>query len=121
MDLRKWDPLSELGMWFTGFLIVISFGIFVYAVTTLTRYMIDGVITTLPVDADNLFVVLTAKEINPEMTIISRASNENSDIKPKRAGATNVIMPNRVGGQSMAKLVTQPDREFGLRNQTAHT
>ena len=68
-----------------------------------------AMITTLPVDADNLYVVLTAKRINPKLKIISRASNENSDIKLKRAGATNVIMPDRVGGQQMAKLVTQPD------------
>ncbi len=196
VGFKEVEPLSELGMWFTSFLIVISFGIFVYAVTSSARYIIDGVlrsyyrdrkmtrkikrlsnhviicgygrngsqaafdlsmhkvpfiviennpeilatlrdnqdilyidgdatmdevlenagisdaramITTLPADADNLYVVLTAKGINPEMTIISRASNENSDIKLKRAGATNVIMPDRVGGQRMAKLVTQPD------------
>ncbi len=68
-----------------------------------------ALITTLPADADNLFVVLTAKEINPELTIISRASADNSDRKLKRAGATNVIMPDKVGGKQMAKLVAQPD------------
>jgi voltage-gated potassium channel len=68
-----------------------------------------ALITTLPVDADNLFVVLSAREINPEMTIISRASFDHSDTKLKRAGATNVIMPDRIGGQRMAKLVFQPD------------
>jgi voltage-gated potassium channel len=68
-----------------------------------------ALITTLPVDADNLFVVLTAKELNPAMTIISRASNENSYMKLKRAGATNIIQPDRIGGQRMAKLVAQPD------------
>ncbi len=66
-------------------------------------------ITTLPVDADNLFVVLTAKEINPSLKIISRASADHSDVKLKRAGATNVIMPDKIGGQRMAKLVAQPD------------
>ena len=68
-----------------------------------------ALITTLPVDADNLFVVLSAREINPGMTIISRASFDYSDVKLKRAGATNVIMPDRIGGQRMAKLVIQPD------------
>jgi len=68
-----------------------------------------ALITSLPVDADNLFVVLTARDINPEMTIISRASFDHSDVKLKRAGATNVIMPDRIGGQRMAKLVAQPD------------
>jgi voltage-gated potassium channel len=68
-----------------------------------------ALITTLPVDADNLLVVLTAREMNPNLRIISRASDENSDTKLKRAGATNVIMPDKIGGQRMAKLVTQPD------------
>ena len=68
-----------------------------------------ALITTLPVDADNLLVVLTAREMNPGLRIISRASDEHSDTKLKRAGATNVIMPDKIGGQRMAKLVTQPD------------
>lgn len=68
-----------------------------------------ALITTLPVDADNLFVVLSARELNPQMTIISRASLDHSDGKLKRAGANNVIMPDKIGGQRMAKLVAQPD------------
>ncbi len=189
-------PLSPGGMWFTSFLVVFSFGIFAYAVSTFTRYLVEGVfrntikdnkvkrkiqkltghvvicgygrngkqaalelaehkvpivvieqepeivsqlrdqddilfiegdassedslrsarietaralITTLPVDADNLFVVLTAKEINPSLRIISRASLDHSDAKLKRAGATNIIMPDKIGGRRMAKLVAQPD------------
>jgi voltage-gated potassium channel len=68
-----------------------------------------ALITTLPEDADNLFVVLSARELNPVMTIISRASIDHSDSKLKRAGANNVIMPDKIGGQRMAKLVAQPD------------
>jgi voltage-gated potassium channel len=188
--------LDNRGMWFTSFLVVVSIGIFFYAVTSFTRYIVEGVfmnsykdnkvkrkidkisehvvicgygrngkqaaielsehnvkvviieknaevvqvlretpgmlyvegdaadeevlklahletaralITTLPVDADNLFVVLTAKELNPDVKIISRASVDKSDVKLKRAGATNVIMPDKIGGQRMAKLVAQPD------------
>jgi voltage-gated potassium channel len=189
-------PLDNNGMWFTSVLVIVSIGIFAYAVTTFTRYVVEGVfrnsykdtkvkrkisrlsdhviicgygrngmqaaaellehkvpiviieqdadivqslretpgmlyvegdaadeevlkaacldnaramITTLPEDADNLFVVLSAKELNPTVKIISRASMENSDVKLKRAGATNVIMPDKIGGQRMAKLVAQPD------------
>ncbi len=189
-------PLDNRGMWFTSFLVIFSIGIFAYAVTTFTRYIVEGVfrnsykdtkvkrkierlsnhviicgygrngkqaaiellehnvpivviekdagvvqslretpgmlyvegdasdeevlnnahldsaramITTLPEDADNLFVVLSAMEINPSIKIISRASLENSDVKLKRAGATNVIMPDKIGGKRMAKLVAQPD------------
>ena len=68
-----------------------------------------ALITALPNDADNIFVVLTAREMNPGLKIISRASNFGSDAKLRRAGATNVIMPDRIGGQRMAKLVAQPD------------
>jgi voltage-gated potassium channel len=47
--------------------------------------------------------------MNPGLTIISRASEMESQMKLKRAGATNVIMPERIGGQRMAKLVHQSD------------
>ena len=68
-----------------------------------------ALIATTPNDADNVFVVLTARSINPALKIISRASEMESITKLQRAGATNVIMPERIGGQRMAKLVTQPD------------
>ena len=68
-----------------------------------------ALITTLPIDADNLFIVLTARNLNPKLTIISRASEDNSDTKLKIAGADNVIMPDKVGGAHMASLVMKPD------------
>ncbi len=68
-----------------------------------------AVIITLPVDADNLFVVLTAKQLNPKVTIISRASQDSSIKKLKIAGANNVIMPDKIGGAHMATLVMLPD------------
>lgn len=68
-----------------------------------------ALITTLPKDADNLFVVLTAREMNPNLLIISRASKDNSDKKLRRAGADNVIMPDKIGGGHMASLVIKPD------------
>ncbi len=68
-----------------------------------------ALITTLPVDADNMFIVLTARNLNPKLIIISRASDDGSDIKIKIAGADNVIMPDRVGGAHMASLVMKPD------------
>lgn len=189
-------PLSTTGKLFTIFLIVTSFGTFAYALTSMSKYVIDGefnqhfknyklssaiekldnhiivcgfgrngkqaahvlkkydkrfvvieksrdlvseinhkysdlvlegdsthdevlikagvlkaqaLITTLPVDADNLFIVLSAKSLNPNLTIISRASEENSDKKLKIAGADNVIMPDRLGGAHMASLVMKPD------------
>ncbi len=66
-------------------------------------------ITTLPSDADNLFVVLSARQLNKSCTIISRASNDSSYGKLKIAGADNVIMPDKLGGGHMASLVVTPD------------
>jgi voltage-gated potassium channel len=196
VGFQEVHPLSDQGMIFTAFLIIFSIGIFAYAVSTLTRYIVEGVyrntikdtkvkrkidhltdhviicgygrngkqaatelidhdvptviiekdqdiiqslrslsnalyvegdavdedilslcrienakalITTLPLDADNLFIVLSAKELNPNLRIISRASADQAEKKLKRAGATNVIMPDKIGGQRMAKLVAQPD------------
>lgn len=69
----------------------------------------DSIITTLPKDADNVFVVLTAKAMNPDLLIISRASDDHSDRKLRTAGANNVIMPDKIGGAHMASLVIKPD------------
>ena len=189
-------PLSISGKLFTAFLIITSFGTFAYAVSSITKFVLDGefneffknrklnatieklsnhviicgygrngrqaaqvlkkhkkrfvvienktsltstlnhkfsdlvitgdstqdevlikagilraqaLITTLPVDADNLFIVLTARNLNKNLTIISRASEDNSDTKLKIAGANNVIMPDKVGGAHMASLVMKPD------------
>jgi voltage-gated potassium channel len=189
-------PLNIWGKLFTALLVMISFGIFAYAVTAVTRFVFDGefnqifksrklnasieklhqhviicgygrngrqaaqvlkkhqqryvvieknasltesmshqysdlvinadatldevllkagilkakaLITSLPVDADNLFIVLTARNLNPDLIIISRASEDNSDTKLKIAGANNVIMPDKVGGAHMASLVMKPD------------
>jgi voltage-gated potassium channel len=66
-------------------------------------------ITALPSDADNLFVVLTASQLNKDCIIISRAGNESSYKKLKFAGANNVIMPDKLGGDHMASLVATPD------------
>lgn len=69
----------------------------------------SSLITTLPSDADNLYVVLSARQLNGECTIVSRASIDTSYHKLKIAGADNVIMPDKLGGAHMASLVTTPD------------
>jgi voltage-gated potassium channel len=68
-----------------------------------------ALITTTPSDAQNVFVVLSARGLNPKVKIISRAVDYHSEEKLKRAGADNVIMPELIGGRRMAKLVAQPD------------
>jgi len=68
-----------------------------------------ALITTLPLDADNLYVVLTARTLNPGLKIISRASDEKSEKKLRMAGVDNVVLPEKVGGSHMAILVMRPD------------
>jgi voltage-gated potassium channel len=68
-----------------------------------------ALITALPDDAHNVFIVLSARSINPNIRIISRASDFSSVTKLKKAGADNVIMPDRIGGMHMATLVSKPD------------
>lgn len=68
-----------------------------------------ALITTLPVDAQNVFIVLSARSLNPTIQIISRASDAGTVPKLKKAGANNVIMPDRIGGTHMATLVSKPD------------
>jgi len=68
-----------------------------------------ALITTLPLDADNLFVVLTARSLNPKLNIISRATNDSAQKKLLIAGVDSVVMPEKVGGEHMASLVIKPD------------
>jgi voltage-gated potassium channel len=197
VGFREVRNLSPEGMIFTSFLIITSFGLFAYTISSVTRYILDGgfrnyfkhqqlnkrltklenhvivcgygrngrqaveelihqdekvvvielaedliqnffeshpkmifingnathdealeramiskakaLITSLPVDADNLFIVLTARQMNANLKIISRATDDNTIGKLKRAGANNVIMPDKIGGIRMAKLVAQAD------------
>jgi len=68
-----------------------------------------ALITALPADADNVFIVLSARALNPGIRIISRASDSNTMPKLIKAGADNVIMPDKIGGTHMATLVSKPD------------
>jgi voltage-gated potassium channel len=68
-----------------------------------------ALITAMPNDADNLYAILSARELNREILIISRASDEHAIKKLKHAGANNVILPDKIGGVRMAKLVFQPN------------
>lgn len=68
----------------------------------------DGVICCLPDDAANTFIVLSAKELNSSVNIVSRAANPGSESKLRRAGASMVISPYVIAGRRMATAVTHP-------------
>ncbi|NPA43709.1 MAG: potassium channel protein [Chlorobi bacterium] len=66
-------------------------------------------ISTLPDDADNLFIILSARQLNPGIKIVTLATSENTEKKLKLAGANHVVMPYRIGGEYLASLVTAPE------------
>jgi len=65
----------------------------------------SALITALPKDTDNVFVVLSAREFNKEMRIVSRCTQDSSESKLKIAGANVVILPDKVGGARMAGFI----------------
>lgn len=68
-----------------------------------------ALLITLPEDADNVFIVLSARSLSSGLQIISRATNQSATAKLYKAGASNVIMPDMIGGTHMATLVSKPD------------
>ena len=68
-----------------------------------------AIVSTMPLDADNLFVVLSARTMNSKIIIVSRGSNESAERKLRVAGVDHVVMPESVGGAHMANLVTRRD------------
>ncbi|MDW3193390.1 MAG: potassium channel family protein [Cytophagales bacterium] len=68
----------------------------------------SSIIITTPSDASNVFITLTARHLNPNLSIISRASNPETESKLYKAGADKVIMPDVLGGMFMAQLITKP-------------
>lgn len=59
-------------------------------------------------DAENVFIVLTARSLRPDMVIVARANYDESEEKLRRAGATRVILPYRICGRRMAALIARP-------------
>ena len=68
----------------------------------------QGLIAALSKDADNVFTVLTARELNKDLYIVSRAIDKKAHEKLKIAGANNTISPDEIGGSRMAALMLNP-------------
>lgn len=68
-----------------------------------------GLISSLSTDADNVYTVLTARQMNKDLYIVSRAINKQAAGKLKKAGANNTISPNEIGGTRMASLMLRPN------------
>jgi voltage-gated potassium channel len=67
-----------------------------------------GLVAAVDSDADNVFVVLSARKMNPELHIVARASSDASAAKLEMAGADRTLSPYAVGGRRLASLATQP-------------
>jgi voltage-gated potassium channel len=67
-----------------------------------------ALITCADSDADNIFIVLTARGLRPDMLIIARASAEDSEKKLLRAGANRVVSPYKTSGSEMARVALHP-------------
>jgi voltage-gated potassium channel len=67
-----------------------------------------GLASCLSDDADNLYVVLTARTLNPGLRIVSRAVEESAEPKLVRAGANRVIAPTIIGSHRMAQALLKP-------------
>lgn len=68
-----------------------------------------GLITSLPSDSENVYTVLTARQMNKDLYIVSRAIDKRAAGKLKKAGANNTISPNEIGGSRMASLMLRPN------------
>lgn len=68
-----------------------------------------GLVTSLHTDADNLFVVLTARRLNPRLRIIAKALDAATRDKLTQVGADGVVMPEAIGGLRMASELLRPN------------
>ncbi len=67
-----------------------------------------GLVSAVGSDAGNIFIVLSARVLNPELFIIARAASEDAVNKLRRAGASRVVSPYDIGGKKMATLMLKP-------------
>ena len=63
-----------------------------------------NLITCLASDVDNLYVVITARDLNPDLFIVSRAFQDTTAQRILKAGANDIVLPNKIGGQKMAQM-----------------
>jgi voltage-gated potassium channel len=78
-------------------------------------------LTLLPKASDNLYIILTAKELHPEIYIVSRAEEDIDDKRLRRAGANRVIAPYRIGGLKVAESLLRPYVSEFIDLTSSHT
>ena len=68
-----------------------------------------GLVSLLSTDADNLYIILTARDMNPGLTVFARASEPQAEKRLLKAGANHVISPHREGGKRIARMILNPN------------
>ena len=79
-----------------------------------------GLVACAKTDADNVFIVLTARSLRPDLIIVARADVEESEAKLRRAGASRVILPYHITGRRMVTMLVRPDVADFL-DEVSHT
>jgi len=80
--------------------------------STLLKAGIDRaktLVAVLPKDSDNVYVTLTARELKPDLFIITRAESTSTETKLIRAGADRVVCPQVIGAHRVSNLITKPN------------
>ena len=67
-----------------------------------------GLIAAVGTDAENVYAVLSARVLRPDLFIVGRAETEDATLKLKRAGADRVISPYQIGGMQIAQTALRP-------------
>lgn len=67
-----------------------------------------GIMACVDSDAENIFITLTARELRSDITIVARASVEDSESKLRRAGADRIVSPYKTSGSQMVRLALRP-------------
>ena len=67
-----------------------------------------GLIAAVGTDAENVYAVLSARVMRPDLFIVGRAETEDATIKLKRAGANRVVSPYQIGGVQIAQTALRP-------------
>ena len=79
-----------------------------------------AVVACVDSDAENIFITLTVRELNPSAAIVARASREDSEAKLRRAGADRVISPYKSSGSEMARLALHPQISGAVEVDAGH-
>jgi voltage-gated potassium channel len=67
-----------------------------------------GLVTALSMESTNVYVIQAARQLNPELFVVSRTDTESHIMRMERVGANRVVMPHRIGGVEMAYCVMRP-------------